>query len=57
MMTRRLGDGLTVSAQGLGCMSLSGAYGRRVSQDEADALLRGAFDRGVTFFDTAGRYA
>ena len=57
MMTRRLGYGLTVFAQGLGCMSLSGAYGRRLSQDEADALLRGAFDRGVTFFDTAGRYA
>lgn len=56
MKKRKLGDGLEVSALGLGCMSLSGAYGPRLSQDDADRLLRGAFDRGVTFFDTAEIY-
>lgn len=56
MQRRRLGDGLEVSALGLGCMSVSGAYGPRLSQDDCNALLRGAFDRGITFFDTAEIY-
>lgn len=56
MERRRLGDGLEVSALGLGCMSVSGAYGPRLSQDECDALLRGAFESGVNFFDTAEIY-
>jgi len=56
MRKRRLGGKLEVSAIGLGCMSLSGAYGGAVSMDEAVAVLRGAFERGVTFFDTAELY-
>lgn len=56
MHTRILGESLEVSSIGLGCMSLSGAYGPALSQDEATALLRGAHDRGVTFFDTAEVY-
>ena len=56
MEQRILGQGLAVSPIGLGCMSISGAYGPKLSQAEADALLRGAFERGVTFFDTAEIY-
>jgi len=56
MEKRILGQGLEVSAIGLGCMSISGAYGPRLSQDDANALLRRAFELGVTFFDTAEMY-
>lgn len=56
MQKRTLGGKLEVSAVGLGCMSLSGAYGEGLSMDDAVALLRGAFERGVTFFDTAELY-
>jgi aryl-alcohol dehydrogenase-like predicted oxidoreductase len=56
MKKRILGQGLEVSAIGLGCMSLSGAYGPALSEAEAASLLRAAFDRGVTFFDTAEMY-
>ncbi len=56
MKKRALGQGLEVSAIGLGCMSLSGAYGEALSMDGAAHLLRGAHDRGVTFFDTAEVY-
>lgn len=55
MKTRKLGT-LEVSSLGLGCMSISGAYGPKLTADEAGALLRAAFDRGVTFFDTAEIY-
>ena len=54
--TRPLGDGLTVSAQGFGCMSLTDfAYG---PADEADAVatLERALDLGVTLIDTADIY-
>jgi aryl-alcohol dehydrogenase-like predicted oxidoreductase len=37
-------------------MSLSGAYGSALSEAEAVALVRAAYDRGVTFFDTAEIY-
>lgn len=56
METRKLGSGLEVSKLGLGCMSVSGAYGDRVSQADTDTLLRHAYDRGVTLFDTAEIY-
>jgi hypothetical protein len=56
MHKRILGGKLEVSAEGLGCMSLSGAYGAALSEAEAVALLRAAHDRGVTFFDTAEIY-
>jgi aryl-alcohol dehydrogenase-like predicted oxidoreductase len=48
--------GLEVSALGLGCMGLSFAYGPAVDKKEGIALLHGAIDRGVTFFDTAEIY-
>ena len=56
MKKRQLGQGLEVSALGLGCMSLSGAYGPALSMDAAADVLRGAYDRGVTLFDTAEMY-
>jgi aryl-alcohol dehydrogenase-like predicted oxidoreductase len=57
MQKRRLGkSGLEVSAMGLGCMGLSSGYGPPVDRKEGVALIRAAFDRGVTFFDTAEVY-
>jgi aryl-alcohol dehydrogenase-like predicted oxidoreductase len=56
MDKRTLGSGLQVAKLGLGCMSISGSYGDRIAQADADALLRGAYDRGVTLFDTAEIY-
>ena len=56
MKTRRLGrDGPEVSALGLGCMGMSGAYGGR-DDDEAGATLDRAIELGVTFLDTADVY-
>nr|WP_218032770.1 aldo/keto reductase [Pararhodospirillum oryzae] len=56
MKRRMLGRGLEVSALGLGCMGLTFAYGPAGDKAETEALLRGAVDRGVTFFDTAEAY-
>jgi aryl-alcohol dehydrogenase-like predicted oxidoreductase len=54
--TRVLGrPGPTVSAQGLGCMGMSFAYGTP-DRAEADATIRRALDLGVTFLDTADVY-
>ncbi|ARQ08361.1 aldo/keto reductase protein [Rhizobium etli] len=55
MKTRKLGNDLTVSAVGLGCMGMSFAYG---TSDEAESIrtLNRAVDLGVTFFDTAEVY-
>jgi len=57
MQKRKLGkSGLEVSALGFGCMGLSYAYGPALEKQAAISLLRGAFERGVTFFDTAEAY-
>jgi aryl-alcohol dehydrogenase-like predicted oxidoreductase len=57
MITRKLGkSGPEVSAIGLGCMGLSYGYGPAIDRAEALALIRGAHERGVTFFDTAEAY-
>ena len=57
MRKRALGrSGLEVSAIGFGCMGLNFAYARPIEKMAAISLLRGAFDRGVTFFDTAEAY-
>jgi len=61
MKTRILGQfngGLEVSALGFGCMGLDFGYTHNgeVSQEAGEALLRGAVERGVTFFDTAEVY-
>ena len=55
MNTRKLGN-LEVSAMGLGCMGLSFGYGPATEKPQAIALIRTAFERGVTFFDTAEAY-
>ncbi len=57
MKPRNLGNTpLEVSAIGLGCMGLSSGYGPAVDKAAGIALIRGAFERGVTFFDTAEAY-
>ncbi|CAL8476860.1 aldo/keto reductase [Caballeronia sp. S22] len=58
MEKRVLGkSGLEVSAIGLGCMGLSYAYGPAAEKADGIKLIRSAFERGVTFFDTAEAYA
>jgi aryl-alcohol dehydrogenase-like predicted oxidoreductase len=47
--------GLTVSAQGLGCMGMSGVYGQ-ADWDESIRTIRRALDLGVTLIDTANIY-
>lgn len=56
MQKRKLGNRLEVSALGLGCMGLSFGYGPATDKPDAIALIRAAFERGVTFFDTAEAY-
>ena len=56
MQKRKLGKDLEVSALGLGCMGLSFGYGPAVEKDAGITLIRAAFERGVTFFDTAEAY-
>jgi aryl-alcohol dehydrogenase-like predicted oxidoreductase len=57
MQKRKLGkSGLEVSALGFGCMGLSFGYGPATEKQEAIRVIRSAFDRGVTFFDTAECY-
>jgi aryl-alcohol dehydrogenase-like predicted oxidoreductase len=54
---RTLGNSnLEVSAIGLGCMGMSFGYGPAADKQEMIALIREAFERGVTFFDTAEAY-
>ena len=43
----------SVSAIGYGCMGLTGAYGDGAPPDDGIAMIRAAFERGVTMFDTA----
>lgn len=57
MQRRVLGkSGLEVSALGLGCMGLSFGYGPAAEKQDAIKLIQTAFERGVTFFDTAEAY-
>ena len=57
MEKRELGkSGLEVSAVGYGCMGLSFGLGQATEKPEAIKLIRAAFERGVTFFDTAEAY-
>jgi len=57
MKKRRLGrNNLEVSALGFGCMGLSFGYGPAQEKQVAIALIREAFESGVTFFDTAEAY-
>jgi aryl-alcohol dehydrogenase-like predicted oxidoreductase len=56
MKKRKLGSNLEVSAIGLGCMGMSTSYGLPPDKQEMISLLRAAFERGITFFDTAEVY-
>src|ERR1700726_428034 len=57
MQKRKLGkSNLEVSALGLGCMGMSFGYGPAADKQEMIALIRAAFEHGVTFFDTAEVY-
>jgi aryl-alcohol dehydrogenase-like predicted oxidoreductase len=57
MQKRKLGkSGLEVSAIGFGCMGLNFGYGPGLDRQSAVSIIRTAFERGVTFFDTAEAY-
>jgi aryl-alcohol dehydrogenase-like predicted oxidoreductase len=57
MQKRKLGkSNLEVSAIGLGCMGMSFGYGPPKDKQQMTSVIRGAFERGVTFFDTAEVY-
>ena len=58
MEKRKLGNsGLEVSAIGLGCMRMSAGHGPVAgTREEMIAVVRGAVERGITFFDTAQVY-
>jgi aryl-alcohol dehydrogenase-like predicted oxidoreductase len=55
---RKLGkSGLEVSALGLGCMGLSFGYGPATNEAEAITLIQTAYQKGISFFDTAEAYS
>jgi aryl-alcohol dehydrogenase-like predicted oxidoreductase len=57
MQKRKLGTtGLEVSALGFGCMGMSYAYGPAADKTESIKVIRAAYEKGVTFFDTAEVY-
>ena len=60
MKRRTLGQGLEVSALGIGCMPMvrggNITYGESASEDESIATIHRAIDLGITFFDTAEMY-
>ncbi|XP_038970234.1 perakine reductase-like [Phoenix dactylifera] len=49
-------QGLEVSKLGLGCMSLSGGYNSPLSDEDGIAVIKHAFSKGITFFDTSDFY-
>lgn len=56
MQQRTLGQGLKVSAMGLGCMGMSDFYSGRESEQDSIAVIHRALDLGVNFLDTADMY-
>lgn len=56
MDKRILGNGLSVSAVGLGCMGFSHVYGAPTDRAEAVSMIHSAYEMGYTFFDTAEVY-
>lgn len=56
-MSERIIGAFRVQPLGFGCMGLSHGYGPAVSDEQADAVLHEALERGVNFFDTAALYA
>jgi aryl-alcohol dehydrogenase-like predicted oxidoreductase len=55
MKTRKLGK-LEVSEIGFGCMSISANYGPPADRNQGIQVIRTAYEKGVTFFDTAEVY-
>lgn len=55
MQDRVLGEGLVVSAVGLGCMGMTFGYGT-VARERVVATIERALERGITFFDTSDHY-
>jgi aryl-alcohol dehydrogenase-like predicted oxidoreductase len=55
MKTRKLGN-LTVSELGAGAMSINSNYGPPAPIDQGIRVIRAAYEKGVTFFDTAEVY-
>ena len=55
-MEHRNLDGMEVSAIGLGCLPMVGYYGGKYDKKDMIALIRRAYDQGVTLFDTAEVY-
>ncbi|EEF49672.1 aldo/keto reductase, putative [Ricinus communis] len=49
-------QGLEVSKLGFGCMGLTGVYNSPLSDEDGISILRHAFDKGITFFDTSDVY-
>jgi aryl-alcohol dehydrogenase-like predicted oxidoreductase len=57
MKSRKLGkSAIEVSSIGFGCMGLNNAYSNTLDKKDSISLIRKAFERGVTFFDTAEMY-
>jgi aryl-alcohol dehydrogenase-like predicted oxidoreductase len=59
MKYRELGQGLKVSAIGIGCMTMAEgniSYGENANEDESTRTVHRAIELGVTFFDTAEIY-
>jgi aryl-alcohol dehydrogenase-like predicted oxidoreductase len=59
MKYRTLGQGLKVSAIGIGCMTMNKAnirYGSNADEEESTRTIHRAIDLGITFFDTAEVY-
>ncbi|KAJ4715248.1 Perakine reductase [Melia azedarach] len=49
-------QGLEVSKIGLGCLELSGPFNPKTSEEDGISLIKHAFNKGITFFDTADVY-
>ncbi|XVF57249.1 hypothetical protein PTKIN_Ptkin06aG0189700 [Pterospermum kingtungense] len=49
-------QGLEVSKLGFGCMGLTGMYNDPVPDDVGILIIKHAFDKGITFFDTSDIY-
>ena len=57
MQKRKLGkSNLEVSALGFGCMGMSFGYGPATDKQQSISVIRAAFERGITLFDTAEAY-
>ncbi|MFQ7172176.1 MAG: aldo/keto reductase [Thomasclavelia ramosa] len=56
METRKLGSNFEISAIGLGCMGMTHGFGDASDQKEMIEVIRGAYQAGITMFDTAECY-